>query len=173
MVQWPEFRDNGFLKDVLDTDEEVKYWSHIFDRTYEDGINTWDYQLMFASWINGVVNILPCSNLVKNIGFGTDGTHTTSSDHQLSNMETIPISFPLKHPSFFIRDAMSDIYSAWTTYGVPVSVGMMKSIGMDDEIPTYVQGKIVPPQRPADVDTILIERDLSSMKATMIRHLNM
>jgi len=49
---------------------------------------------------------------------------------------------------------MSDIYSAWTTYGVPVSVGMMKSIGMDDEIPTYVQGKIVPPQRPADVDTI-------------------
>ena len=66
---WPKFREQKLLRHVLDNDEEVEYWTAIFDNTYLGHINTWDYQLMFSSWANGFVNIIPNSNMVQNDGY--------------------------------------------------------------------------------------------------------
>lgn len=161
MKLWPRIRDNGFMNDILDTQEEVSQWSHIFESTYTGQINTWDYQLMFACWVNSFLNILPCRNLVKNIGFDANGTHITSSDSPFSNMETVPMQFPLKPPDFIIRDAESDIYSARTTFGIPVPVGILKYVGLDHRKQSHLQGDIMP----SDAHTAVM--DLYS-KATML-----
>jgi hypothetical protein len=39
-------------------------------------IDTWDYQVMFSSWRHDYVHIFPCRNLVTNLGYGADATHT-------------------------------------------------------------------------------------------------
>lgn len=142
MSLWPKLRDSGFLEDLLDTREEVNYWADILQRTYAGQINTWDYQLMFSFWINGLLNILPCHNLVSNIGFNADGTHIKLIDSPLSNMESFPMKFPLIHPDFLIRDAVSDIYSARNTFGVPVPINLLKFIDLSSQQQAYIERDI-------------------------------
>lgn len=70
----------------------------IFDLVYENKINTWDYQWMFAMLNNNLLQITPNINLVKNIGFGKNATNTHSKFHWGANRSTAGINFPLYHP---------------------------------------------------------------------------
>ena len=60
--------------------------------------NTWDYQWIYNCYINGGLAITPRTNLICNIGFGADATHTLSSDHKLSRLPVGELAFPLQHP---------------------------------------------------------------------------
>ena len=41
-------------------------------------IDTWDYQWQFARWSHNGLSVVPNVNLIKNIGFNADATHTLS-----------------------------------------------------------------------------------------------
>jgi hypothetical protein len=110
MRDWQEIRRGGWLRDILDDESSVRYWRRIFDRVASGNINTWDYQWMFACWLQGALVILPGVNLISNIGFRPDATHPTA-DEGLSALATESISFPLKHPRFVIRDKAADRYT--------------------------------------------------------------
>lgn len=107
MEKWPMVKNNGWLNDILLDRKQVKYWHDIFESVYKGKIDTWDYQLTFACWINSAVNILPNSNLVSNIGFGDRATHTTRVS-RFSNMPVSEMTFPLKHPPIIVRDSLND-----------------------------------------------------------------
>ncbi|VVB53204.1 Uncharacterised protein [uncultured archaeon] len=108
MKLWPEIRDGGWLVDWLGDKQSADYWSTIFEKTYLKKIDTWDYQWTFSSWANNLLTILPNLNLVSNIGFNEDGTRTKDSKDKLANLKIEPMKFPLKHPSFVIRDSIAD-----------------------------------------------------------------
>lgn len=74
-------------------------------------ISAWDYQLLFCTWLNNGVAILPNTNLISNIGFRTDSTHTLDKDSKLANIPTYPI-LPLTHPEIndIKRDKKADNY---------------------------------------------------------------
>jgi hypothetical protein len=71
-------------------------------------IDWWDYQWDFARFINSGLAIVPSKNLVKNIGFGTDATHTTDKNSKSAGLDSNDIDFPIKHPPFVIRDLEAD-----------------------------------------------------------------
>jgi len=52
------------------------YWRNIFDSVYSRVVDTWDYQLVYLCLLNNGLNIVPSVNLVQNIGFGFEATHT-------------------------------------------------------------------------------------------------
>jgi hypothetical protein len=52
--------------------QERNFWIGIFENTFE----TWDYQWGYAIWKDSGLCILPNENLVINIGFGSEATHT-------------------------------------------------------------------------------------------------
>ena len=80
-----------------------------FDKTVSsDRIDWWDYQWDFARYVNSGLAIVPEDNLVRNIGFGEEATHTQNSKSKNSKMNAIDIEFPLYHPPFMIRDYASD-----------------------------------------------------------------
>lgn len=54
-----------------------KYWTDIFDSCKAGEIDTWDYQLTYLSLAKDGLTAIPPVNLVKNIGFGKEATHTT------------------------------------------------------------------------------------------------
>ena len=56
------------------------YWNLVFDLAFKNQISTWDHQWTFAHWENNAVCVTPANNLVRNIGFGADATHTSGSD---------------------------------------------------------------------------------------------
>jgi len=110
MKLWPLIRDGMWLNGIFRNRNTVRYWRKIFDSVYQGKIDTWDYQWVFACLIQGSLSILPNLNLVSNIGFGLNATHTTGKS-KFSNMQIAAISFPLEHPSFILRDDIADIFT--------------------------------------------------------------
>jgi hypothetical protein len=49
-------------------------------------------------WSHQMLSVLPQQNLVSNIGFGLEATHT-SNVSKLANLPVSPIRFPLLHPT--------------------------------------------------------------------------
>lgn len=109
MKSWETICDGNWLMDVLGNASAVKQWQRIFQITYDGNIDTWDYQWRFACWIQSGLTILPNINLVSNIGFGADATHTIIPS-ELANLPTAEMPFPLQHPEFVIRNAKADKY---------------------------------------------------------------
>jgi hypothetical protein len=74
--------------------------SKIFDRTVELGprASWWDYQWIYSCWINDGLTVAPSKNLVRNIGFSDDATHTTGKHPIIDNLVLNEIAFPLNHP---------------------------------------------------------------------------
>lgn len=115
MDVWPEIRDRGWLCEILHNKRVTSYWRNIFERVYKDEIDTWDYQWLFACWVQNGLSILPNVNLVSNIGFNIKATHTSTQD-KFGNMKTEPMIFPLTHPLFILRNAQADRYTETQHY---------------------------------------------------------
>lgn len=119
MEHWPALRSNGWLEDIFNDDAaQVAHWRAIFNRVWSRELDTWDYQLTYSYWLQGFASICPSKNLVSNIGFGTDATHT----HEASKWSELPVhemQFPLVHPVIRTLDMLSDDYSFTHLYNVP------------------------------------------------------
>lgn len=116
MGEYPEFLKGRYLKLVFQNLIERVYIKRIMNFTFFKKPDVWDAQWVFAMISNGGLSIVPNKNLVSNIGFNKNATHTNKRDSYLS-MPTEKIDFPLKHPPFMIRDKKSDRrYAYWLLY---------------------------------------------------------
>lgn len=69
-------------------------------RMIESGLlDTWDIHWRASCLYQDGLSIIPSKNLIKNIGFGTDATHTISPLNLQRWKQTNPLVFPLRHPS--------------------------------------------------------------------------
>lgn len=55
------------------------YWLRIFLKTKFGRLNTWDHQWSYGNWIRNRRSALPSINLVSNIGFDAEATHTRTA----------------------------------------------------------------------------------------------
>lgn len=108
MTLWPEIKARDFLSDILVDSQTVKYWNKVFERTYDGQIDTWDYQWLFACWVQSGINIHPNVKLVSNIGFGLESTHTSGKRRKYAEIPTEAMTLPLEHPPFIISDRQAD-----------------------------------------------------------------
>ena len=116
MKLWQQIRDGNWLEYILQKPRAVKYWNKVFQASYDGIIDSWDYQWTYACWIQNGLTILPNVNLVSNIGFGTEGTHTTSNNSPVAKLPTEEMRFPLQHPPFVIRNAEADEFTQETIF---------------------------------------------------------
>jgi len=115
--QWPSFQRSGGLSDALGPGApDARYWRDVFSRVYAGRIDTWDYQLTLALWTRRMLSIIPQTNLVTNIGFGTDATHTTLAT-KFANMSTGNMEFPLRHPFTIAGMLDADAHTARQNFG--------------------------------------------------------
>ena len=114
LSQWPVLRDAGLLETIFSDPAERTYWSYIWQRLLDYGQpDTWDYQWTFTCLINGGLTALPNHNLVRNVGFGEDATHTTEKSQVPDVRGGID---PDMVPSFLLRDANADAYTFKNSY---------------------------------------------------------
>lgn len=73
---WPRFRDAGHLAAFCSGNREINYWTNIFDRVHAGSSDSWAYPWTLCCWMHHGLTALPSVNLVSNIGFGEDATHT-------------------------------------------------------------------------------------------------
>jgi hypothetical protein len=119
MARWPRIRDEAWLTDMVGNAREALFWHKVFERVYRGEIDTWDYQWVFANWVEGRMTILPAVNMISNIGFDANATHTTG-DSELANLARCPISFPLKHPPGVFKNVQADMFSEKRCFRVPL-----------------------------------------------------
>ena len=112
---WPEIRDGDWLVDILQDPLAITYWKDLFDQVHAGKIDTWDYQWTFACWMQSGLTVVPAVNLVKNIGFGEDATHTT--DESSSGPPAENLTFPLSHPPTVLRDDRADSLTQRNHFG--------------------------------------------------------
>ena len=111
MSQWPSLKESDWLQKVLGDKEAVRHWDNILENTYQGLNDTWDIQWMFTCWVHHGLTILPNKNLVANIGFGADATHTKTDTYGVANLQAMEMEFPLKHPLTIMRDEGADRFT--------------------------------------------------------------
>ena len=107
---FPKIDENQYFDHFFTSEKEKNFRLKLFRQTYEEPekIDWWDYQWDFARYVHGGLSIVPNTNLITNVGFGEDATHTFNADHREANLEIGTMEFPLRHPPFMIRDYESD-----------------------------------------------------------------
>lgn len=107
LKSWPIVKKKKILKYILNNRNAEFYWGSILQNVYDGKIIAWDYRWTLSCWLQNGLSVIPHHNLVKNIGFGSDATHTKGLS-PFFYRKTKPLIFPLKHPAFVVRDNEND-----------------------------------------------------------------
>lgn len=91
LSRWSDESVRKNIQDLIDHDQQFAYFSKTCD------IDMWDYKWSFAQLSRGGLTIIPAVNLVRNIGFSKQATHTKrfSVTHINSTFKPDSIKFPL------------------------------------------------------------------------------
>lgn len=111
MTLWPELRDRDLLNDILSDARAVADWQRAFQMVYEGRIDSWAYCWTLSCWAQSGLTVLPSVNLISNIGFNENGSHTRNRYSKFANMAVQELEFPLQHPPFILRDNEADRYT--------------------------------------------------------------
>lgn len=106
---WPNMKNSITWKKYINDDIERSFWESIFDSMYMNRLDTWDYAWICSNWHAGNISITPNVNLVSNIGFDSDGTHTRNAKSKLANMQTHSMG-KILHPNNLTINQEADAY---------------------------------------------------------------
>jgi len=109
LISWRATNQEEFLKTLSLGGKEFFYtWNDLLQRTCDGQIDTWDYQWIFSCWRNNGLTALPKKNLIRNLGFSIDATHTLGDDPIRSDLRLSNLSFPLSDPSDYLPNRKVD-----------------------------------------------------------------
>lgn len=108
--QWQTMKASQALGDIFKDNAVAFFWGNSFQRYHDRKINSYDGQWALACLYNRGLSVTPAVNLVSNIGFGSDATHT-SNETEYSNLPTQSIRMPLVHPRVIEVNDIADNYT--------------------------------------------------------------
>lgn len=118
------FEKNKFLFNCLSVKHNdldigwIKFWRNIFDKISHNKIDTWDYQWFYFQFKSAAITLVPAINLVENIGFDEEATHTREWDDSHEAKAGF-IELPLKHPTSLLPDKIFEekyVKRKWAFY---------------------------------------------------------
>ena len=114
---WPQVRQSHQLKTLISDPLEYAHWSQTFDAQHAGHIDTWDFPWVYAVWANHGLSILPERNLVSNIGFGKEATHTLDPESVLAGLPAHDLE-EIVHPERVEVNLEADRYT-WESFFLP------------------------------------------------------
>ena len=118
MTTWPEIRKTKWLAETIGRGPQKHFWSTWFDDAFRGdagAMKTWDVAWTYSCWRHEMRCIIPELNLVKNIGFGINSTHTREGS-KWETMYASTILFPLRHPDRKSCFVLADTYTGIKQY---------------------------------------------------------
>ncbi|EFL50856.1 hypothetical protein DesfrDRAFT_2432 [Solidesulfovibrio fructosivorans JJ]] len=103
------FQRSGVLERLFTNPATRDLWLESFTRAANGEIDTWDYAWTMAAFGSSGLTILPNANMVANIGFDLNATHTGSAGW-LARLPVQDVE-PLRHPSAVAADAAADTFT--------------------------------------------------------------
>ena len=87
-----------FRTEGIDRYRQEAHRERVLSTLGEHHHDVWDYQWQYAVLKHRGLCISPEVNLISNLGFGDDATHTKDPDSIVAYASTAKMDFPLKHP---------------------------------------------------------------------------
>ena len=76
----------------------------MFDTAWQAGAaGHWDVAWLFSTWQHGGLSVVPAVNMVSNLGFDPDATHTRDGRSVFAALPACAAAFPLHHPPAIAR----------------------------------------------------------------------
>ncbi|ORA17758.1 methyltransferase type 11 [Mycobacterium arosiense ATCC BAA-1401 = DSM 45069] len=134
MTDWPEIRDRKLFDQYFPTMSERCYWEFVFQSVYDGQVDTWAWRWFYSIWANSGLCATPARNLVRNIGFHADATHT-KGDMVYSSLGAEDLSLPLTHPATVLACSDKDkleakLRAAHTSKGLPYPLSKYVSLAI-------------------------------------------
>ncbi|MGH7177843.1 MAG: glycosyltransferase family 2 protein [Tepidisphaeraceae bacterium] len=118
MTRWPTVRQTNWLEALFGDSSVAAFYRDNLDRIHSGEVDTWDFQWALSVLLNDGLTILPETNLISNIGFGPDATHTRSVDSRDSQVPLDAMKFPLRHPQQIQVCEQADRYTFANRFGL-------------------------------------------------------
>lgn len=90
------------------------FWASEFELTARGDVDTWDWQLTCAAMTSGQLTATSNVNLVENIGFGSEATHTVDGRSRLA--PPLPQPLPVEDVPVVV-DRLADVWAARHHFG--------------------------------------------------------
>lgn len=107
---YPRFQASGAMANIFPSKRMQHAFLRDFANAHHNRVDTWDYQWTFALCRQNGLAVIPNTNLVRNIGFGSEATHTVDEGSVFSEMSTGSIG-AIVHPEFVFPDLEADQYT--------------------------------------------------------------
>lgn len=103
---WASVKEKNLLEGYY-TKKENKFFANDIESLFTRNFHTWDFQWQYANAINSGLCVVPKVNLISNIGFDINATHTTGK-MPFYDDKTEPLSFPLEDPKVIVANKKYD-----------------------------------------------------------------
>lgn len=74
---------NNLIEKLFENVIEQRFWKEILKNYLKDQLKTWDYAFVFSSWHHEALHVISAKNLIINLGFRSDATHTYLPHHSI------------------------------------------------------------------------------------------
>ena len=118
MRLWRDDEARQRVRDVFAEPELYESRLATYEKVARGEVDTWDMQWSFARIINSGLSVVPAVNLISNIGFGADATHTIDPEARLANLPSAALSLPLTHPRVVAADDAADAWTLQNVFGI-------------------------------------------------------
>jgi GR25 family glycosyltransferase involved in LPS biosynthesis len=112
---WPNWKRSQHWRGLRLARHERLYWESILDKVYAGQLDSWACPWLASVWKGQGLTATPQENLVTNIGFGSEATHTKRRSSTL-NMPTTGLGLSIIHPAAVSADHDADNYVFQTVF---------------------------------------------------------
>lgn len=94
---------NEAILNICKNENNFRIINENLEKIIHHRFDTWDYIWNFNIWAQKGLCVIPKENLISNIGFSKDATHTTDITDRRANRPMRSLKFPLIHPRIEIN----------------------------------------------------------------------
>jgi hypothetical protein len=110
MKDYRQFLSEKGLESLFPRRSVREFWKANFDDAAHGDGSVWDYQWVYHNLKRDRVAVVPNWNMIENIGFGEEATHTRAPDRRLPPVAS-NIPADIVHPSFILSCRAADEYT--------------------------------------------------------------
>ncbi len=118
LSNWPNTNRAKLKAFMFRENEYSQWWLNHFDWLHKNKPDDmWDFQFHNLCMVRNQLAIIPKVNLVTNIGYGPDATHSQNPDSYFANVPTHELIIPLRHPNGIDRNYDADLFIQRMLFG--------------------------------------------------------
>jgi hypothetical protein len=108
LAKYDQENVKDMMHNIYPDDLVAECWANIFEETKTGKNNSWAYALDFANFFNNGLIIIPNNNLISNIGFSRNATHTIDENNLYANNPLQEID-EITHPLVVLPEKDADL----------------------------------------------------------------